>query len=153
MLLFCSSVHVPAGPSILGASSAMRPSSAGIQVISVLVFYASSHICCNLTSFFWLELPIWPVVRLVYNDISTLVSAYSWHQEGFYLEFYKVVGLSNPPRHSQERFSNPPLRIFTFWFDEKCLLITPNWLNLRLRMIMVEIAEAAKKDTKTRKFR
>lgn len=38
MLLFCSSVHATAGPSVLGASSAMRPSSAGIQVISVLVF-------------------------------------------------------------------------------------------------------------------
>jgi len=52
-------------------------------------------------------------LRLVYNNISALVSAYSWHQEGFYLEFYKVVGLSNPPRLSQERFSNPPLRIFS----------------------------------------
>lgn len=60
---------VTAGPSFLGASSAMRPSSAGIQVISVLFFYASSHICCNLTIFFDCD---WSfrydlVLRLVYN--------------------------------------------------------------------------------------
>ena len=62
------SFEVTAGPSFLGASSAMRPSSAGIQVISVFDFYASSHICCNLTSFFF----DWSfrydlVLRLVYN--------------------------------------------------------------------------------------
>lgn len=63
---------------------------------SRLFLYASSHICCNLTSFFRLELLIWPVVRLVYNDISTLVSTYSWHQEGF-LSWTGLIKLSDSP--------------------------------------------------------
>ena len=60
---------VTAGPSFFGASSAMRPSSAGIQVISVLVFLRLKSYLLQFDEFFLFD---WSfrydlVLRLVYN--------------------------------------------------------------------------------------
>lgn len=63
------SFEVTAGPSFLGASSAMRPSSAGIQVISVLFFKRLKSYLLQFDEFFLFD---WSfrydlVLRLVYN--------------------------------------------------------------------------------------
>ena len=143
---------VTAGPSFLGASSAMRPSSAGIQVISVLFFLRLKSYLLQFDEFFfdcdW-SFRYDLVLRLVYN-----LTYLPWCQriadtkKVFILNFYKVVGLSNPPRLCQERFSNPPLRIFHWNF-----LLISELIESVLRMIMVKVCRGCKEIQRHEKFR